>query len=172
MQILNLVAGLAALAAFSQSARLPRAVIAGLGRPGSAPLIGLKSSSPDQYDIVIQGQDSSTHVVLFDLHHNDTHWDPLSPYTMLAFEAGDQFNVRYLGAAPEHFVIILHDDSPWAHRVGCINLAAKIRDESDAYQHGIAHSASASTTAANKSIYDRDQRLYQACKGLSTKDGT
>jgi hypothetical protein len=171
-QLLNFVAGLAALAVFSQSARLPGAVIAALGRPGSATLIGLKSPSADQYDIVIQGQDGSVHPVLFDFHHNDTNWDPLSPYTMLAFEVGDRFNVRYLGAAPEHFVIILHDNSPWAHRVGCINLATTIRDENDAYQHDIASSAPASTTAADKSIYDRDQHLYQSCKGKSTDGGT
>jgi hypothetical protein len=172
VQLLNLVAGLAALAVFSQSARLPGAVIAGLGRSGSATLIRLRSSPPDQYDIVIQGEDGSVHPVMFDLHHNDTHWDPLSPYTMLAFEVGDQFNVRYLGASPEHFVIILHDNSPWAHRVDCINLATKIRAENDAYQHDIAYSAPASTTAADKSIYDRDQHLYQACKSLSTNGGT
>ncbi len=172
VQVLYLVAGLAALGLFSQSARLPGAIIAALGRPGSATLVGVKSPSTDQYDIAIQGQDGSAHTVLLDLHHNDTNWDPLSSYTMLAFEAGDRFNVRYLGAAPEHFVIILHDNSPWAHRVGCINLAAKTRDENEAYQHDIEHSAPASTTAADKSTYDRDQALYQACKSISTNGGT
>jgi len=171
-QLLNLVAGLVALGIFSQSARLPGALIAWLGRPGSATLIGIKSSPSDQYDIVIQGQDGSVHPVLFDFHHNDTNWDPLSPYTMLAFEVGDRFNVRYLGAAPEHFVVILHDNSPWAHRVDCINLAAKTRDENEAYQYDIASSAPASTTAADKSIYDRDQQLDQACKGTSADGGT
>ena len=171
VQLLNLVAGVAALGVFSQSARLPGAVIAELGRPGSATLIGVRSSPSDQYDIVIQGQDGSVHKVLLDIHHNDTNWDPLSPYTVLAFEVGDRFNVRYLGAAPGHFVIVLHDNSPWAHRVGCINLATKTRDENEAYQHDIASSAPASTAAADKSIYDRDHRLYQACKGISTSDG-
>jgi len=48
--------------------------------------------------------------------------------------------------------------------VKCLNLADKIRDESDAYQQDITDSASGSTTKADKDIYDQDRNLYQECR--------
>jgi len=97
IQILYFVAGAAALGLFSISAELPGNVIAILGRPGSATIVRIESAPQDRYDIVVHGQDGEVHAVLFDFHHNDTNWAPASPYTMLYFQVGDQFNVRYLG---------------------------------------------------------------------------
>jgi hypothetical protein len=95
---------------------LPGYVIEKLGRLGSARITAMDSMH-DLYDLEVTGSDGSIHRVTFDRHHTDTNWPSLRVYFgMSDLELQDQFDIRYLGLAPNHFVLVFDRNGPWARR--------------------------------------------------------
>jgi len=117
---------------------LPAHVIAKLGRIGSAQITGLIDGAQQRqadelgrsqlgghwndFRVKLTGGDG----IIYEIRLYPENRFPLTPTTFTLFLVGDRFNVRYLRMSPQHFVVIKDDNSPWAIRERCYQLAKEI----------------------------------------------